>query len=802
VTAKKEEKAADPDLSSCGELFTLGLNSAAIARIYNPMLAESIVPPQGNALVAAKERIHIGPAPDWIVPCSFRLDFKPKQPGHVSYLLACKQIHAEKRQTFVHTAVRLETTQAVQNEAQGRIAFEPRTQSFFLHWLKIHRAETVFDRTSLENLHCVQKESDGFIAPSRLTLILVLEGVRPGDVVELCYTIEEQPLMLREDCGCFFALPEGAPLGKFYFSVRFNDARQFDWEASAPDLQPVETHKGGETQWVWTRDHFPGVRAEENTPPWHITYPWIQVSDCPDWETVSAAFAEAWDADKADAELAAITPEIAAGEGGILQQTEKAIQLVQDQCRYVAVDGELDGQPPTAPEVVARRRYGDCKDLSVLLMVLLKRLGLEARLVLVNTKFRKSLAGLLPMPSLFDHIVVEYKARGETRWVDATAKGQGGGSLNRIISDFGVGLPVVRNGSDLIEAPVPARESNVYQIKESVLLDTAGAPSIFGILVTARGSHAEDLRREFESLGVEAIARRRLQMCVDRFIDVKRVGPLEYRDNRTENEFFLAEVFEIKNFLKEDAQSSWYKMEVAAEAVANLLPLPISAVRHTPFALPYPCHIVHIMEVYCVALPPAIIQQRTIENPWLQFTRVRKTLSGNWTVTTTLSTLSDAIPPDGIDEYREAVRELRAQTNWTLQVPAGQTRPHQRGDFGRLPVSWESPAGAFPRLAKTVPAARTAAPAPAVRSQSPREATTPSEVPAATAPSVPRTEIRYRRKKRHRRRSRESRKAILWQAIAAGVLVVILLLLAIAIFKKTSSKISKPELPENLQPNH
>ena len=208
------------------------------------MLAEGVAQPESNPLVAAKQRIHIGPAPDWIVPCSFRLDFKPKQPGHVTYLLSCKQIHAEKRQTFVHTAIRLETTQAVQNEAQGRIAFEPRTQNFTFHWLKIHRGEAVFDRTALDNLHCVQKESDGFIAPSRVTLILVLEDVRPGDVLELCYTVEEQPLLLQEDCGCFFALPEGAPLGKLYFSVRFNEARPFDWEASSQDLEPVETQRG------------------------------------------------------------------------------------------------------------------------------------------------------------------------------------------------------------------------------------------------------------------------------------------------------------------------------------------------------------------------------------------------------------------------------------------------------------------------------------------------------------------------------------------------------------------------------
>jgi hypothetical protein len=258
------------------------------------MVSESVAPSQGNPLEAAKERIHIGPVPDWVVPCLFRMDFRPKQPGHVSYLLSSKQIHAEKHETFVQSAIRLETIQAVQNEAQGRIDFEPRTQTFTLHWLKIHRGGAVFDRTALENLRCVQREADGFTSPSRLILLLLLEDVRPGDVLDLCYTMQENPLLMSEYCGGLFALPEGAPVGKFCFSVRFHDSRQLDWEASAPDLQPVETQRGNEVVWDWTRENFPAPRAEEHTPPWHISYPWIQVSDCPDWETVASAFAGAW----------------------------------------------------------------------------------------------------------------------------------------------------------------------------------------------------------------------------------------------------------------------------------------------------------------------------------------------------------------------------------------------------------------------------------------------------------------------------------------------------------------------------
>jgi hypothetical protein len=696
--------------------------------------------------------------------------------------------------------MRLETIQAVQNEAQGRIAFEPRTQILTLHWLKIHRGETVFDRTALANLRCVQREHDGFVSPDKLTVMLVLEDVRPGDVLNLSYTIEEQSLFTGDYCGCLFAMPEGASVGKICFAVRFRDARHVRWRSSAPELQPVKTRQGGETHWVWTREDFHGTRTEENTPPWHISYPWIQVSDSVEWESIASAFATAWGMDKFDADLEDFIPEMDTWEGSILQQTEKAIQLVQDQFRYVAQVGELDGSPPSAPEVVARRRFGDAKDLSLMLMVLLEELGLEARLILVNSKYRKSLAGLLPMPSLFDHIVVEYKAQNEIRWVDATVKGQGGGSLNRVIGDFGVGLPVAEAGSDLIPAPEPGLESNVYQITESVLLDTSGDPSIFGIVITARGSHAEDLRREFESAGAETMARRRLQMCVDRFIDVKRMGELEYYDNRTDNEFFLAEVFEIKNFLKDDPQSSWYKLEVAAEVVANLLPLPIAGVRHSPLALPHPCHMAHILEIHCVALPPAIVQERTIENSWVHFTRLRKTLAGYWTLTTTLSTLTDAVPPEGVEEYREDAREIRSQSNWSLLVPAGQARPHQRSDFGKLPVSWKASAAAFPRLTRKTATPGAGTSASPRRSQ--REGTTQIDAFSAADNSEQAGEVRYRRRKRHRRRSRESRKLIIWQAIFGCFLVVVLLLAAIAFFKKTAPKIIKPvTLPENLQEN-
>jgi hypothetical protein len=762
------------------------------------MTPNSTGPPPVDALEAARERLQIGPVPDWVVPCDFGADFKPKHPGHTTYLLLSRQLHAEKSLTCVHVAVRLETIQAVERHSQWRLEIQPQTQRITLHWIKVHRNGAEFDQTTVENLRPAQRESDALASAGKVTLSLLLEDVRPGDILEWCYTIEEQPPILPEVCACFFALPAGAPLGELYFSVRFQDGRPMRWKSSAHDLEPVETKENGATTWVWMRENPPVLRPEENTPAWHISYPWIQVSDCADWETVAAAHADAWRDD--DSGLEGIAQEISSAQGGVLQHIDKALHLVQDEYRHLAGGEDLAGQVPAAPEVVARRRFGNGLDLSIFLVRLLNRLGVAARPVLVNTTFRKSVAELLPMPGLFDHVVVEYQARGETRWVDATAKGQGGGSLRRVILDYGVGLPAGNGSSHLVEAPGVSIAGSAYEVKESLLLDTAGSVSLLSVIVTARGSHAEEMRRDFNANGADAIARRRLQFCLDRFTDAQRNGPMVYRDDRAANEFFLAETFAVKNFLTADAKTGWYKLEVTDDFAADVLKLPDPGGRRTPFVLPYPCHMAHSFEVHCVALPPAIVQERTIANPWLQYTRMRKTLSGFWTVTSTLSTLADSVPADRIDEYRESVREIRAQSAWSVMAPTGQERPHQRSDFGQLPVSW-SPSGAAATVERVAPPQETTRkPAPPVdrrlSSEAPKPAATAPAAGGAGASVAAPGPIRYKRRRRHRRRHRENKKEIIWQAAFGFVLLLILLLLVFTLTKSADHLLSRIPAPD------
>lgn len=380
-----------------------------------------------DTIAVAKNRIRTGDVPSWVSDCSFNPEFKTDQHDHVTYLLFDRQIHAERREAFEHTAIRLETLEAVQHQSQWRWQFEPRTQSITLHFLKIRRDGAEINHLNFEKGRLLQREEglDRLMIHGWFTFLLVLDDVRPGDILEWAVTTETTHQLLPKYHVSFFNLPEWASVGRYHYRSQFDSARSMQWKSSGPELKPTEHLADGLTVWVWTADKYVGVRREPNTPAWYVSAPWIQLSDCPDWQTVATAISETWSRQEDGAILDEIDDGIEKQEPDLIPRIGKAIQLIQDEHRYLSVNLEFGGQIPTPPQVVASRRYGDCKDLSFLLVILLKRLGVKARPILVHAGLRKSVGNVLPTPGVFNHVIVEFEVEGNRRWVDATMKRQG-----------------------------------------------------------------------------------------------------------------------------------------------------------------------------------------------------------------------------------------------------------------------------------------------------------------------------------------------------------------------------------------
>ncbi|MEO8352220.1 MAG: hypothetical protein ABI680_10860 [Chthoniobacteraceae bacterium] len=114
----------------------------------------------------------------------------------------------------------------------------------------------------------------------------------------------------------------------------------------------------------------PVLIAEPNVPSGHWPFPLLEISAWPSWNAVAGFVATLWadalaeGADTIVAEAARLRAETGSAETA----ARAAITLVQEEIRYLAVDfGHGAGMLPAGAGSVMRRRFGDCKDKTVLL---------------------------------------------------------------------------------------------------------------------------------------------------------------------------------------------------------------------------------------------------------------------------------------------------------------------------------------------------------------------------------------------------------------------------------------------------
>lgn len=638
---------------------------------------------------ASQAKISYAPVPAWVQPASFDPHYARKEGLPLTYLLVEEQQHAEERCHHSRLVARLETMQAVQQMSQWRTSFDPLTQSVVLHHLRVHRGETVTDYARPEHVRVLQREEnlDAFILHGRVTVLVVFNDVRPGDIIETCYSIVHTPRLLPDKHSAFHTLPDAFPVARYHLSLAFASTRPMRWKSSAPDQKPDEATDGPLTRWTWRGEDRVAVTPEPNVPGWELQGFWIQVSDVADWSEVSAAAATAWASGKNDdpEALDACLRETTAGAEEPLARIERLLRFVQDDFRYLSVNLELGGYIPSPPAGVLRRRYGDCKDLSLLLSCLLQKLDVKARPVLVNTGLGKSLESLLPGANMFNHAIVEIEIGGQTRWIDATLHRQGGGPLNRWIPRYDFGLPIDLPGETLAPQPKPERETDFYEIHETLLVDTAGNPSLLKIATRATGRHAEGFRLQVETEGVEGCGQSFAKQQSARYVNAVQAGKPTFEDDREANEWRMVEVYQVTGFTVHNHAARRREFALPPNFAVTALPLPDKEARTRPFAVPADLHIEHTIEVRSRAFHQLPAGTRLFKQLGVTFKLDAKYQPGRWSRRAVLTTTTDAIQPRDIEAFRKLVEGIWSATAWTLSVADGIPRQRRGVDFANLP---------------------------------------------------------------------------------------------------------------------
>lgn len=484
-------------------------------------------------------------------------------------LLNDTQIRLSDEAQTVYSAdiYKIATAQGL-DDASLQLTWDPSLEVLTIHRYRLWRDGKPIDLLGDgKGLTVMQREKnmESAALDGELTASIQPDGVRVGDLVDLAYSIRRHDPATEGRSQLLIGPPNGVPIGRLRMRAIWPASRNTQWRAWPGVLQPSLAQKGGMKELLADLTNVTTVRPPSKAPARFGAVNLVELTDFADWPAVSRRYADLFD--KA-ATLSAASPikaeaaKIAATTNDKRKRTEMALQLVEQQVRYLFIGIDDGGFVPAPADLTWQRRFGDCKGKTALLLALLRELGVEARAVLVNTTSGDFTAHRLPAMSAFDHVIVEAMIDGRSYWLDGTRIGDT--RLDRLLTpDYTVGLPATAQGSPLVPVladPLPApTEVTSLDLDASAGIE---APAPAKAEIRYRGESAHTMRERFNSLSASDLDRALKKLWRETY-DFITPTQVSVRDETDTGEFVIALRGTAKMNWYTESGTRWYELDRA-----------------------------------------------------------------------------------------------------------------------------------------------------------------------------------------------------------------------------------------------
>lgn len=480
----------------------------------------------------ASEKLNYGPAPDWVVPQKVPTEVKAAAAdAPVAVLLSDEQIRLEpgKVTAFSEGVLKIQNAEGL---AAGNILFgwQPATDTVTVNKVHIIRDGKVIDVLKSGQTFTITRRESNMEASTldgTLTANIQPEGLQVGDAIQLTVTVERADPIMKGHVETVFGQWNASPLESGHVSVSWPSQMNIKVKQTADLPEARAASSNG-----FTTVEFSGTKLEplilpKGAPLRFQVGRFAEASDFRSWSQVADLMAPLY------AKAATIAPsgplreqlEAIRRETKVpKQRAEKALALVQQRVRYVALLMGSGGYVPAPAETSWERRFGDCKGKTALLLGLLTELGIQAEPVLVSTRLGDILPDRLPMVGYFDHVIVRAHVGGKTYWLDGTRSGDT--DLDKIETPpLKWGLPVIADAELVAIVPPPLQRPLV---QTSISLDATGgifAAVPFKIERIFRGDGALALKNLYAQLtdGQADQAAREYWRAQYDYVDIERV---------------------------------------------------------------------------------------------------------------------------------------------------------------------------------------------------------------------------------------------------------------------------------------
>lgn len=486
-------------------LFLCLLSFNINAQDLQPSLKRHNLDSQWQTGLYKEKGLQLAPLPKWVktveLPFPAVPDLANLSDG-IYHLVLDNQIRVTDTNTFKFNryATKAVSAKGLQYISQITIDYDPQYQQVLFHGIKLYRNGDVIDKTFDSQFTLDKSDSaNDLIYDGTLTGFWLINDVRLGDVIEYSYTLEGRNPVYRSNFSYQRSLQWSIPIHQQFLRILWAKSEPLEYKFHNTEKQFTVTKLGKETDYQVLQQDVPPLSVSSDAASWYSPYSAVEVSSYSNWESVVQwalpLFENQIDTSAAIAEK---VNQIKQQTNDPKQQLILALKFVQNDIRYMGIEIGSNSHFPAKASETINKRYGDCKDKSVILIALLRALNIDSYAVLVNSQNGKALDIKLPSAQLFNHAIVKAELDNKVYWLDPTLLNQGVTLETLYQPDYGFGL-VVKKGVNKLESLRNSQSGSTVKFEEYYDLSNGiEGPSSFKSTIDLQGKKARSLRARLD----------------------------------------------------------------------------------------------------------------------------------------------------------------------------------------------------------------------------------------------------------------------------------------------------------------
>jgi hypothetical protein len=618
--------------------------------------------------------VSVKPAPDWIETQEYDLtEFSLAQDRDRIYRLIDRQVRIapQSKDRYYRYVETYNTPGAVEEGSTISTVFDPNYQNVVLHHATIIRDGKYLDKLDLELLQLYRSETDRqkLLYNGDMEAALILPDVRVGDTLDYAFSIRGTNPAFGDNYFERISLQYAPPIQRLHRRTIISDELPVYKKSQAKGDAPNIKKLAGFTEYAWRYENREGRYVDDDQPAWNYTRPGFELTSYKTWTDVGAHFAPYYKVpDNIPDDIQAVVRTIKSDTRDPKKRVKAALEYVQRNVRYFGIEIGAGGYIPRPPGKVHERRFGDCKDVTLLLNTILKELGFEADAVLVNTKELGKFDLAAPNHGAFNHVITRVIVGGTPYFLDAT-RGVQMGDLDRLDQGhLGQGLLVHNSQAGLIDiAPtdIPWRQ-DFYDLYD---MRTHKDKIIFTNKLTYYGERADSMGSWLEEDGRSEVESQFFEYFQDLYPTIQIKTPLEIDRSEDEGRLTFTTVYEVPKAWEVDTEDEMQSIYVKPYQIQADMPEFVGAERTDPLSVDYPERTRQTLEFLVPEGWSFGTSDVRVNTAPFKFERLESFEDDTYKEIYTYTAKLDHFPVKDFAENMSKISEIRSDLGVTIQRP-------------------------------------------------------------------------------------------------------------------------------------